>query len=163
MKNLTATYKGVITGILMVILSIIFFYILNLPPNGRNQYIIYVVFIAGLLWTLITFKLGSPSTLTIKNYFSEGFKTFIVVALFMAVFTFIFYKLNPQIMENGIVENNALLLKDGNKTPAEIKENADKLRNIFMPMMLAITTIKYLLLGTLISFIAGGFLSQQKR
>lgn len=163
MKNISTTYKGVITGTLMIVLSLLFFYIMKLPANGKNQYIILIVFIAGILWSLISFKLNGPPTLTIKNYFSEGFKTFIVVTLFMAVFTFIFYKLNPQIMENGILENNALILKDGNKTPAEINENADKMRSIFIPMMLAINTIKYLLLGTLISIIAGGFLSQPKR
>ena len=163
MKNLSATYKGLITGALMILLSLVFFYIFKLPENGKSQYIILITFIVGVLWSLISYKITSPPNRTIKNYFSEGFKTFIVVALFMAIFTFIFYKFNPQIMENGIQENNAILLKDGNKTPAEIKENADKLRNIFMPMMLAISTIKYLLLGSLISFITGGFLSQQKK
>ena len=162
MKNLSATYKGVITGVLMIVLSLIFFYIFKLPINGKSQYVILLVFIAGVLWSLISYKLIETSTLSFKNYFSEGFKTFIVVALFMAVFTFIFYKLNTQIMENGIQENNLLLLKDGNKTPTEIKENADKLRDIFMPMMLAINTIKYLLLGSLVSVIAAAFLSQKK-
>ena len=162
MKNLSATYKGVITGVLMIVLSLILFYIFKLPINGKSQYVILLVFIAGVLWSLISYKLIETSALRFKNYFSEGFKTFIVVALFMAVFTFIFYKLNTQIMENGIQENNLLLLKDGNKTPTEIKENADKLRDIFMPMMLAINTIKYLLLGSLVSVIAAAFLSQKK-
>ena len=162
MKNISATYKGVITGVLMIVLSLILFYIFKLPINGKSQYVILLVFIAGVLWSLISYKLIETSTLSFKNYFSEGFKTFIVVALFMAVFTFIFYKLNTQIMENGIQENNLLLLKDGNKTPTEIKENADKLRDIFMPMMLAINTIKYLLLGSLVSVIAAAFLSQKK-
>ena len=163
MKNLNATYKGVVTGIIMIVMSLVFFYIFKLPVNGKNQYAILMTFIAGISWSLISYHLSGISEPKLKSYFSEGFKTFIVVTLLMAVFTFIFYKLNPQIMENGILENNAMLLKEGNKTPMEIKENADKLRGIFMPMMLGINIVKYLFLGSLVSLIAGAFLSQQKK
>ncbi len=163
MKNVSATNKGLITGTILIVLSLIFFYLLKLPINGKNQYVILIIFITGILWSLISYNLISTSEQKIKNYFSEGFKTFIVVTLLMAVFTFIFYKLNPQIMEKGIQENNILLLKSGNKTPMEIKENADKLRDIFMPMMLGINIVKYLFLGSLVSLIAGAFLSQQKK
>ncbi|MFT3911917.1 MAG: DUF4199 domain-containing protein [Ferruginibacter sp.] len=161
MKNLDAKYKGIITGLLMIVLSVVFFYAMKLPVNGRNQFLILVVFIAGLLWTLISFKQHAPDTAGFKEYFSEGFKNFIVVAFMMAVFTFVFYKLNPQIMEDGIKENNILVMKEGNHTDAEINANADKLRSIFMPMMLTINTFKYLLLGSIISIVAAGFLKKR--
>ena len=161
MKNLNATYKGMVTGLLMIAVSLLFFYILKFPVNGKNQLVILGIFIAGVLWSLISFKMKTVSTAGFKDYFSEGFKTFIVVALLMAVFTFVFYKLNPQILENTIKENNILVLKEGDHTPAEIEANADKLRSIFMSMMLAINTIKYLLLGALVSLIAAGFFSKK--
>ena len=163
MKNISAKNKGIVTGAIMIALSLIFFYKLNLPTNGKNQYVIFLIFIAGILWSLISYNLSGTSEQKLKSYFSEGFKTFIVVTLLMAVFTFIFYKLNPQIMENGILENNKMLLKEGNKTPMEIKENADKLRGIFMPMMVGINIVEYLFLGSLVSLIAGAYLSQQKK
>ena len=163
MKNINATYKGLATGIVMIALSVIFFYFLLLPVTGNNQMVILLIFIVGILWSLISFKVKAPATSRFKDYFSEGFKTFVVVALLMAVFTFVFYKLNPQILENTIKENNILVLKEGDHTPAEINANSDKLRSIFMPMMLAINTIKYLLLGSLVSIITAGFLSQKNR
>jgi hypothetical protein len=117
----------------------------------------------GLIWVLLDKKKHSgdfqPS---LKAYFSEGFKAFMVIALLMAVYTFIFYKLNPQIVEKGIAENNVLIRTQGNKTDAEIHENANKLRSIFMPMMLMLNTIKFLFLGSLISLTIGGLLSQKK-
>ena len=162
MKKLSATYKGVITVLLMIALSVLFFYSLKLPVNGSNQFLILVVFVAGILWSMLSFKKNAPATVVFKDYFSEGFKTFIVITFFMAVFTFIFYKMNPQIMENGIRENNALVMKEGNHTEAEINENADKLRSIFMPMMITITTMKYLLLGSIVSLVAGKILVAKK-
>lgn len=163
MKHLSATIKGMITAVIMIVASLVFFYIFDFPVNGKNQYVILLIFITGILWHQVSYRMTRGTVQDIRSYFSEGFKTFIVITLFMAVYTFIFYEFNPQIMENGIQENNALLLKDGNKTLAEIEDNADKLKSIFMPMMLAITTVKYLFLGALVSLLAGGFLSRQKR
>ena len=163
MKKLNATYKGVVTGLLMIVFSLLFFYVLKLPVNGRNQVIILILFIAGVLWSLFSFKRNATATAGFKDYFSEGFKTFIVGALLMAIYTFVFYKMNTQILENTIKENNILVLRQGDHTPAEIDANADKLRSIFMPMMLAINTMKYLLLGALVSAVAAGFLTPQKK
>ena len=78
------------------------------------------------------------------------------------IYTFVFYKMNPQILEKGIVDNNILIQKEGNRTAIEIQDNANKMRSIFMPMMLSINTIKYLFLGSLISVVSAGFLSQKK-
>ena len=160
---MNATYKGVITSLIMIAVSVVFFYQLQLPVNGSNQFFILMIFVAGILWTLISYNSTRPASAAgFKDFFSEGFKTFIVVALFMAAYTFIFYKLNPQILENSIKENNTLVLKEGNHTPAEIDENATKLRNIFMPMMLAINTIKYLFLGSLMTLLITAFLRKRK-
>jgi hypothetical protein len=130
--------------------------------NGSNQYMVLLLFIAGIAWTLLDFRQTVRDTAGFKDYFSEGFKCFIVITLLMVIYTFAFYKLNPQIMENGIKENNILVMKEGNHTPAEIEENANKLRNIFMPMMLAINTMKYLFLGALVSLVGAGFLVKRK-
>ena len=96
--------------------------------------------------------------LTIKNYFSEGFKAFVVVAFFMAIFVFVFYKLNPQILESKIAENNELIRQSKDKTTIEIEQNARQLRNVFMPMMITITVVMYLFMGALVSLVTGGFL-----
>lgn len=160
MKKINATYKGIIIGALMIVLSVIFFYLLKFPVNGDNQLVILIIYLLGIIWSQFSLK-KKGGIYSFKEYFSEGFKTFIVVTLFMVVYTFIFYKLNTQILENVIKENNVLILKNGDHMPAELPANADKLRNIFMPMMLAINTIKYLLLGAIVSLIGAGFFSQK--
>ena len=96
--------------------------------------------------------------ISIKNYFSEGFKAFIVVAFFMAIYVFVFYRMNPQILESKIAENNELIKLSKDKTLLEIEQNANQLRNIFMPMMITITVVMYLFMGALVSLVTGGFL-----
>ena len=162
MKNISAKYIGLITAAAMVAASLILFYILHFPENGKNQYFIYAIYAVGILTTLILYNKNTTEGSAFKNYFSEGFKVFVVVTLIMAVFTFIFYKMNPQILEKALVEINAYNAKDADKTPAEVTANAEKLRGIFIPMMIATTTVKNLVLGALITIVAAGFLSQKK-
>ncbi len=160
MKPISATKKGVIISVALIASSLITFYPLQMSERGQSQYITLSIFIAGLVWVLYSFKQKNPSS-SFKAYFNEGFKCFIVVTLLMVLHTFVFYKLNPQILENAIQENNAIIQNGGNRTAMEIAENTKKIRNIFMPMMLSINTIKYLILGSLISVVCGGFFSQK--
>jgi hypothetical protein len=162
MKNLNARNKGILTGSVMVIVLLLLYYGLHRPITGASEFIVYAIYTAGILWCLYEYKKNTCTKMKFKDYFATGFKTFIIVVLIMVLFTFIFYKLNMQLVTNSIEENNTLLLKEGNKTPVEIAANAAQMKKIFMPMMLGITTFKYLILGTLITAIGAGFLSQDK-
>lgn len=163
LQKLNATRKGLLTGLLMIGLVLFFYYALKYPFNGTEQYVIYSVYAAGIIWSLYTFMQARTENKTFKEYFSAGFKTFIVATLLMVVFTFIFFSFDTTYRDSGIAENNKLLLLEGNHTPAEIEGNAQQLRKIFIPMMLGITMFKYLVLGALITALGAGFLSQRKQ
>ena len=163
LQKINATRKGLLTGLLMAGLVLFFYYGLKYPLNGKEQYVIYSIYLAGIIWSLFAFMQAKGENKTFKEYFSTGFKTFIVATLLMVVFTFIFFSFDTSYRESGIAENNKLLLQEGNHTPAEIESNAQQLRKIFMPMMLGITTFKYLVLGALVTAVGAGFLSQRKQ
>jgi hypothetical protein len=162
MKNISAKYIGLITGGIMVLLSLVLFYQFKFPHTGAVKIICYSIFSVGIIITLLNFKQASKEDKTFKDYFSEGFKMFVVVVLIMAVFTFVFYKLNPQIFESILAEINKYNAADINKTLVDVTENSDKLRRAFMPMTVATNTIMYLIIGALVTVCGAGFLSQKK-
>jgi len=162
LKDLTPTKKGLVTGLVMVALSLFFYYVLKMPVNQKEQYALFSVYIAGIIWSLYEFR-QTAADKNFKSFFSTGFKTFIVATLLMVLYTFIFFKFNTDYREAGIAENNALLLQQGNHTPAEIETNANQLRQIFMPVMIGITTFKYLILGALVTAIASAFFSRKQQ
>ncbi len=162
MNNLTPRNKGLITGTVMVVLSLFFFYVSKQPLESNYQYIVYLVFVAGIIWCLMDFKKQAAGLPTFKEFFGAGFKMFVIVTLIMVLFVFIFFYLNPQIRDTKFAENNRLLLLEGNHTPAEIEKNAAAMKGIFLPMMVGITSFIYLFLGALITAITSGFLSQKK-
>lgn len=88
---LTSTYKGIITGICMIAISMCIYFF---KGNFQNpmQYLTYAVYVAGIIWTLKSFSYHTKGNKTFKNLFSEGFKCFIVVTLLMVAFTWVFQK-----------------------------------------------------------------------
>ena len=146
----------------MILLSLLFFYGLKQPLESNFQYIIYAVFTGGIAWTLMDFRKQAASAPGFKDFFFEGFKMFAIVALLMVAYVFVFFYFNPEIRDAKFADNAKLLLQQGDHTPAEIEENTKQMKRIFMPMMLGITTFIYLFLGSLITVITAGFLSQKK-
>ena len=163
MKNITPTYKGVITGAAMVLVCLLAYFILHIPFNSKEQLVAFAVYAAGIVWSLVVFNNANQGEKKLKAYFQEGFKTFIVVTLFMVIYSIVYYKLDTSFRDAWIADNNQLLLKEGNHTPVEIEGNAAKIKSFFLPMVVGINLFKYLIIGVLITVITGGFLISQKK
>ncbi len=161
--QINATRKGLITVMLMIAMSLFFFYTLKKPFDSSFQYIIYSIYFFGILWNMLIFNKQADINTRFKDYFSEAFKTFIVITLIMVIYNLIFLKFNPQILELKIVQNNVEILKEGNHTPAEIVDNANQMRSIFLPMMAAINIFLYLILGTIMSSVISLVLMKMKK
>lgn len=163
MKTLNATQKGLVTGLLMIAVMLILFYALKLQPNSNLQYISFAIFTIGIIWSTSDFNKTATSKTKFSEYFSNGFKTFVVITLLMVVYTFVFYKLNPGIRDAQITLNSQLLAETHTHTQQEIDANAAQMKNIFMPMMLGIITFMYLLLGSIITLLSSAILKQLKK
>ncbi|MEO6254569.1 MAG: DUF4199 domain-containing protein [Ferruginibacter sp.] len=162
MTNLSPRNKGIITGALMIISALFCFYVLKQPFESKYQYIGYFLYAAGIIWCLTAHKKNAATTPAFKEFFSTGFKMFVIVTLIMVIFVFVFFYLHPEIRDAKFAENNKLLLQEGNHTPTEIEKNSDAMKRVFLPLMLGITTFYYLFLGSLITAITSAFLSQKK-
>ncbi len=158
-----ATHIGLITGALMIVASLLAFYVLKLPLESNFQLLVYGIFTAGIVWSLITYHTTATGSNGFKDYFSAGFKSFVIVALLMAVFAFVFFSLNPGFRDAKIAENNKLIIAQGDHLPTEIEENANRLKKIFLPIMVSSAMFRYLIIGALVSAIGAGFLSQQNK
>jgi len=161
MNQLNATYKGVITAALMILASLISFYFLKNPVESNFQYVIYLLFTLGILWSVFGVNNPDNKVMTFKDFFSTGFKTFVVIALFMAIFTFIFFTFHTEFRDDKIAENTKLIIQEGNHLPNEIAENAKQLKKMFMPIMISSAVFRYLILGAIISAVSSAFLSQK--
>ena len=161
MKQIKPAQKGLITGILMIAASAFSLYILKNPVESYFQFIVYIIFCLGILWSLFDYKKTDSEKKAFKDYFSTGFKTFVVIALLMAVFTFVYFSFNPEFRDSKIEENNRLLIQQGDHLPNEIAVQTKQLKKMFMPLMISAAIFRYLILGALITAVTAAFLSKK--
>jgi len=162
MKNISARNKGLITGAIMIVISICIFWAKKSFENGL-QYIVYTTYVAGILWTIFTFKIETGNKAGFKEYFAEGFKCFVVVALLMVLFTLIFILLHPELKEQMAAFMKADYATAKDMTPLDIENKIAAAKKFFLPGYLMGAVLSYLSIGALITLITAGLLSFQKK
>ncbi|MEO6718754.1 MAG: DUF4199 domain-containing protein [Ferruginibacter sp.] len=164
MKQTKPAQKGLITGALMILASLLSFYILKNPIESYFQLLVYLIFSLGIIWSLVDYyKSTDPVEKNFKNFFSIGFKTFVLVVLLMAVYTFVFFTYNTDFRDTKIAENSKLIVSAGDHLPNEIEQNEKQLRKMFMPLMISSAVFRYLIIGSIITAITAAFLGQRLR
>ena len=163
MKPITPTQIGLISGAMMVLASGFSLFVLKNPVESYFQFVVYSIFCLGIIWSLLVYSKSAAENKTFKDFFSVGFKTFIVITLLMAGFTFIYFTYHTEFRDAKIAENSKLLLSQGDHLPKEIEENAQQLKKMFMPLMVSSAVFRYLILGALITAIGACFLSQKNK
>ncbi|MCW3089820.1 MAG: hypothetical protein JWP81_889 [Ferruginibacter sp.] len=161
MNKFSATQKGLITGVAMLLVSVIIYYTKGNFEN-KLQYITYSVYVAGIVWTLVEFS-KSNHTSKFGAYFSQGFKCFIVVTLLMVIFTAAFLLLQPQLKNEMAVIYKAELLKNGNYTMPEIEDKISMAKKSFFPSLVMGAIFGYLVIGAMVTAITAGFLLQKNK
>jgi len=161
MKNLNATYKGLITGLVMVAVSL---GIYSFKKSFENdlQYITYAIYIAGIVWAILSYSRSQNAIRTFRNYFSHGFKCFIVITLLMVSFTYIFIK-SDNSMKEKMAENYRIEMeKMNNLTPDEVNKNVAFANEYYVTMFISAAIFWYLVVGAVVSAIVSWILIRQK-
>jgi Protein of unknown function (DUF4199) len=161
LNKLSATKKGLITGLAMVALSLVFV-LLKQQPTGLPQYLIYIIYTLGIVWTLLSFHKSNTEALSFKPYFSEGFKCFIVVTLLMVIYTFVFFKIDHTYQDAMASQLRQDLVKTGNATPVEIDKQVSTMKANFALLYTGGAVFFYLFIGALVTAVTGAFLTSKK-
>ena len=156
----SATKLGILLSLLMIANTLFCYYFLNWPFRGNTLVINYSIFIFGLILILIRFGIQSSSS-HLSQYFSEGFKAFIVVTFLMVSFSYILLKIHPDALqlETFLQQNSNQISASKSKQSQEIVANESEIRSHITTITIAWMTISHLLLGTLFTFGTGGIMS----
>lgn len=161
MKTLSATYKGLVTGLLMVAVSLVIYY-LQKGFDSNLRYITYAIYAGGIYWALLSYSNMPGVIKTFRSFFSQGFRCFIVVTLMMVSFTYILIKSDPS-FEAKMAENQRIALEQkGNLTPGEIDENVSFAKEYYVTMSTSSAIFGYLAIGTFLTAVISLFLIKTK-
>src|SRR5882672_7195092 len=154
MNKLTPLIKGIITGAVMLILILILFYTKQ-SAGSSFQYLVYIVYAAGIMWTLFDYSRAEGYTGKFGDLFGQGFRCFIVTALIMVAFTGIFTAAHPEFaVEDAKNYREYLVKEDKSKTPAEIDELVANVKKHYTTGVVWSAVLGYLVIGSL--FTAAG-------
>src|SRR5690242_13747296 len=120
MKKFTPLAKGLFTAAAMIIFSLSMYYFKLDRYRGIENFM-YVLYAAGIAWTLIEHSKMGQFTGKFQELFGAGFRCFIVVTLLMIAYTAIFSITHPEMAdERAVLYKEYLVKEEKSKTPAEI-------------------------------------------
>lgn len=154
MTTISATKKGLITGAMIIALSAIV-YAISKSFDNPVHLAAYAFYAVGIFWTLHDFRnASSMEEQSFRNYFSQGFKCFIVVTLMMVCANFLFLQLNDAFRADMIANMRSQLLLNPDYTTADVDKHIENYKKMIVPAYVMSTVFAYLGVGALITVLA---------
>lgn len=156
LKRLTWSFT---TAFLMMAISWLGF--LNDIPNPTTAQLLVYGFYALSTWFLLFFNRSESQAF--KDFFQIGFRHFILVTLLMALFSYIFIQLHPNLIEDSAKQLRLAIQATNNRTPAEIERDVKLFIEGYPTAMVSRTIFGYLVVGSLVTAISSFLLTLQKK
>ena len=156
LKRLTWSFS---TALLMMAISWLGF--LNYISNPTTTQLSVYAFYSLSTWYLLFFN--RKESQAFKDFFQIGFRHFILVTLLMALFSYLFIQLHPNLVEDSAIQLRTTLQNTNNRTPAEIERDVKLFIEGYPTAMVSRTIFGYLVVGSLVTAISSFLLTLQKK
>lgn len=157
---ISGTFKSIIISVALMLFILLCQYVMNVPIRSGNCLVTLLgLYMAGIIWVLTTSQVSRKQ---FKYVFQRGFQSFVFITFLMVIFFIVFYRFNPQILDQFIKENNQTIRQAGTKTPGEIATNEQLIRSYFVPMTISFYTLLFLFFGVVTTAITSLFLTRSK-
>ena len=152
--------KGIVIGLILIILTLAT-YFLNLGTNSPVQWIGYIIFIGGIIWSVMSYGKQINYNASFGSYFAHGFKVAAMVTAIMIIYFIIFILLFPEFKEKAIDEARKSMQEKNNLNEEQIKAGLDMTRKFFMAFLIGGTLVGYLFFGALSALIGAAFTKKE--
>jgi len=156
LKRLTWSFS---TALLMMAISWLGF--LNYISNPTTTQLSVYAFYSLSTWYLLFFN--RKESQAFKDFFQIGFRHFILVTLLMALFSYLFIQLHPNLVEDSAIQLRKTLQNTNNRTPTEIERDVKLFIEGYPTAMVSRTIFGYLVVGSLVTAISSFLLTLQKK
>lgn len=159
--KLSPAIKGLITAALMIAIFLLI-YQASKGSGSNLQYLVYAIYGAGIIWTLLAYRRSPAFTGKFGELFSQGFKCFVVVTLCVAVFYGVFNYLHPEFAEETAARYKEQLLKEKNKLPSEIDDAIATFKKQYTLKLVSGAIFGYLIIGAGVTAAVSALLTRRK-
>lgn len=144
--RLSPALKGLITGAMMIVVFLVVFSVSK--GSGSNlQYLVYGIYGAGIIWTLMIYRRSEAFTGKFIDLFSQGFRCFVVVTLSMALFYGIFNYMHPEFATESAAVYRKNLTEGNQMMPTEIDSAVATFKKQYTLKLVSGAIFGYLIIG----------------
>ena len=161
-KITTPAVKGIIISLILIVFALVIQF-LNLSRNKGLGSIQFFLFVAGIIWSAITFAKQMEGNVTFGNVFAHSFKVTAAITAIMVLFTIISLKfISPEQLELGIQEARANM-EAKNLSDDQIDNAINLTRKFAMPFAIAGVLIMFMFIGLIASLIGAAVAKKNPR
>jgi uncharacterized membrane protein len=151
-KVTTPVVKGVIIALVLIVLGLVIQFTGQQQNKGLGA-ITFLLFIAAIIWSCISYAKQLDGNVTFGNTFAHGFKTTSVITVLIVIFTFISIKfINPEMIDLAIEEARKGM-EDKNMSDDQVDTAIGFTRKFFVPLTIGSVLFFYLIVGVIGSLI----------
>jgi len=163
MKKITPLGKGVITGVVVLLATLLLYYAKE-STRSALQYIVFIIYALGIFWTLWAHVRSGEYTGKFGDLFNKGFRCFIIVTLMMVTFTGIFSTAHPEFAEmDGNNYRQYLKENEPSRNEREREEMVAKMKKNYTLRLVYSAVFGYLITGTIFTAAGAGLFLLTKR
>jgi Protein of unknown function (DUF4199) len=145
--------KGVIITLLLIVYGLILYFSGQIA-NQTLSYLQYLVLLAGIIWSCISYANQMKGNVTFGNVFGHGFKTTAVIAVLLIIYTFIAVKfIFPDMADQAIAAAKKQMESQKNLSDEQIQQSLDMVRKFFLPFVIGGIIIGFAIIGAISSLI----------
>ncbi|HWR32443.1 MAG TPA: DUF4199 domain-containing protein [Chitinophagaceae bacterium] len=159
--KLAPAVKGIITAFIMIAIALWVYYA-DLPPDSAIQYLIYLAYASGILWTLIAYRRSPAFTGKFGDLFSQGFRCFIIVILCIIFFYWLFNYLHPEFRQQMADTLRKQLTDAKDKMPSDIEKDVAAFKKQYVISLISRAIFGYLIIGAGVTAAASALLTRRK-
>ena len=151
-KITSSAVKGVIISLIMIVFSLIIQF-LNLSKNRGFSSIQFVILMAGIIWSAVSFSKQMNGNVTFGSLFTHAFKTAAAVTAIMVVYAIISIKfISPETIDLALQEARAGM-EGKNMSDDQIDQALAFTRKFFIPLTAGGLLLSFLIMGVIGSVI----------
>ncbi len=155
--------KGLVITLFLIVFGLII-YFTGQVANKSMGYIQYVILLVGIIWSCISYSKQMNAQVTFGNVFAHGFKTSMVAAVLLIVYTVLAFKvLFPDMADTIMNSTRTELIKQGKLTSEQIQSAMDMTRKFLIPFAIGGILIMFAILGVISSLIGAAVAKKEPK
>jgi hypothetical protein len=159
----TSTVTKGLTIALLLIVSSIAIYFTDVEMNSPLRWLVYCIYLAGVIFSIIQYGKQINHNATFGNYFAHGFKVSATVTAIMVLYIIIFVMIFPDFKEKAIDEARKAIDQKGNISEDQKAQAMEMTKKLFMVFLVGGTLIYNLIVGVISSLIGAAVTKKNPR